>query len=246
MNNDEAKFILRAYRPSGRDAGDPTFAAALAQAQLDPMLKAWFNREQGIDMVVAGKLREIMPPAGLRDRILAGGRASRRIRPMQRRVAAWLGVAAGIIVVLGLSEVWQGRRVEAARQDYAQFALQDTRHGNHHAVHGAGMQAVLAMLGGDGVALPGALPLDLKKLKADGCRTVRFAGQEAFEICFKRDGEWYHLYVTARGALPRSLLDRSPAMVAMNDGAVAVWSDSNYDYAMVSPTGLEGLKKLTS
>ena len=33
MKNQEAKFILGAYRPDGRDAGDPAFTEALAQAE---------------------------------------------------------------------------------------------------------------------------------------------------------------------------------------------------------------------
>ena len=32
MNNQEARFILGAYRPDGRDASEPRFAEALAQA----------------------------------------------------------------------------------------------------------------------------------------------------------------------------------------------------------------------
>ena len=59
MNNTEAKFILNAYRPNGRDAGDATFRAALDQAKSDPALGAWFAREQAHGIAVAAKLREI-------------------------------------------------------------------------------------------------------------------------------------------------------------------------------------------
>jgi hypothetical protein len=246
MNNDEAKFILRAYRPSGRDATDPTFMAALTQAEHDPMLGAWFAREQGLDMVVAGKLREIMPPAGLRERILAGGRVSSPVRSeVRRRVFAWMGVAASIIAVLALTDVWQGRRAVAAQQNFAKFALQDTLRGDHHATHDQGMRAVMAMLGSDELALPGTLPFELSELKADGCRTLQFAGQETIEVCFERNGTWYHLYATARGALPRAWFEDSPAMLAIDNAAVAVWSDQKYDYAVVSPQGMAALKKLT-
>jgi len=36
MNNQEAKFILAAYRPGGQDASDPLFAEALEQVRRDP------------------------------------------------------------------------------------------------------------------------------------------------------------------------------------------------------------------
>ena len=76
MNNTEAKFILNAYRPNGRDANDATFSAALAQAKSDPALSVWFAREQAHGAAVAAKLHEVVPPAGLREAILAGGRVS--------------------------------------------------------------------------------------------------------------------------------------------------------------------------
>ena len=74
MNNSEAKFILNAYRPGGRDADDATFGAALAQARNDPALGAWLVREQAHGAAVAAKLRVVAPPAGLREAILTGAR----------------------------------------------------------------------------------------------------------------------------------------------------------------------------
>ncbi|HZL45889.1 MAG TPA: hypothetical protein VFC28_06650, partial [Opitutaceae bacterium] len=72
MNNEQARFLLRAYRPSGRDAGDPAFADALRQAQGDPALGTWFAGEQAFDAAVAAKMRALAPPAGLREAILTG------------------------------------------------------------------------------------------------------------------------------------------------------------------------------
>ncbi|MCF7688556.1 MAG: hypothetical protein K9N01_09670 [Cephaloticoccus sp.] len=244
MNNDEAKFILRAYRPSGMDANDPMFTTALLQSRHDPLLGAWFSRAQTYDMVVAAKLREIVPPTDLRDRILAGGKDSRRRRVMPRRLVGWLALAASVAVVFALSEVWQGRRVEAAQTQFANFALNDFQHGRHHNAGGAVMDSVMGMLAQSDTRLPGALPLSIEEMKANGCRTVKFSGHDAVEVCFERDGTWYHLYVMDRGVLPRSLFSSAPALLALNDAAVAVWSDSNHDYAVVSPKGMGALKQL--
>jgi hypothetical protein len=63
MDNEEAKFILRAYRPNGADAGDAKFCAALEQAKRDPELARWFERELALDKTVAGKVRAITPEA---------------------------------------------------------------------------------------------------------------------------------------------------------------------------------------
>lgn len=244
MNNDEAKFVLRAYRPSGLDASDSMFTTALLQSQHDPKLGSWFAREQSYDMVLAAKLSEIMPPADLRDRILAGGRVSRRPRFAQRRLVNWLALAASIAVVMAMGEFWQGRRVEAAQVRYAQFAVDDTQNGHHLPAKGEVLKNILATLARPETSLPGSLPFSMEEMKSNGCRTVRFAGQDTVEICFARDGTWYHLYVTSRGALPRSFTKRSPVLLAVNESAVAVWSDSNYDYAVVSSKGMSALKHL--
>ena len=76
MTNEEAKFMLQGYRPNGSDADNQAFAEALAQAERDPQLRAWFEREQAFDAVVAEKLTELVPPAGLRGSILAGTKLS--------------------------------------------------------------------------------------------------------------------------------------------------------------------------
>ncbi len=78
MNNDEAKFILAAYRPNGQDATDPLFAEPLAQARRDPELQAWLDTQLAFDAAVAAKLHDLQPPLGLRDTLLAGAGKSRR------------------------------------------------------------------------------------------------------------------------------------------------------------------------
>lgn len=246
MNNDEAKFVLRAYRPSGRDSQDTAFAEALQQARQDPALATWFEREQNHDRLIAGKLREINPPADLREKILTGARMSRVRRPMRGRWTTLIGLAASIAVVVTLGDLWQGRRLAAAQQDLARFTVNDTAHGDHHADQGPRVRDMLALLASREVALPGSLDVDIGALKRDGCRTVMFNGREAIEVCFNRDGTWYHLYVMERGALPSRVLGRRPALLAENHAAVAVWSDDRYDYALVSPKGMAALERLAT
>lgn len=246
MTNDEAKFILRAYRPTGRDAQDAAFAEALQQARHDPVLSAWFEREQTHDRVVAGKLREIVPPVDLRERILTGARMSRLHRGGARRLTALIGLAASIAVAVTLADLWQGRRLAAAQADLMRFTVSDTAQGNHFVDQGPLVRDMLALLASPDVALPGSLDIDIGALKEDGCRTVLFNGREAIEVCFGRDGIWYHLYIMERGALPGRIRGGGPAILGENGVAVAVWSDERYDYAIVSPKGMAALERLTS
>lgn len=89
MNNEEAKLILAAYRPSGQDATDPLFAEALEQARRDPDLKTWFKAQLAFDTSVAAKLREVQPPPGWREIVLAGARVSRPESSWGRRCWGW-------------------------------------------------------------------------------------------------------------------------------------------------------------
>ena len=66
MKNDEAKFILSAYRPDGDDAGDARFAEALAQAEQDPELAPWLQEERRFDSVFCDALGAVPVPPDLR------------------------------------------------------------------------------------------------------------------------------------------------------------------------------------
>lgn len=246
MTNDEAKFILRAYRPSGRDANEPTFTEALQQTRLDPILADWFALEQAHDEIISAKLNEVMPPSDLREKILAGGRVSQKIEGPRRHLGAWLALAASVVLVFALSEVWQGRRLAAAQSQYAHFVLADAQSGGHHAATGVGMDELLSKLAREDMNLPGNLALEISDLKAGGCRTVKYGKRDAVELCFNRDGTWYHLYMMRRDGGFGPLLKKAPALLSISEAAVAVWADGDYDYAVVSPKGMAALKKLTS
>jgi len=72
MNNEEAKFILRAYRPGGEDAQDDAFAEALAQVRRDPELARWFAQESALDAAIHAQLATVPVPRDLKAAILAG------------------------------------------------------------------------------------------------------------------------------------------------------------------------------
>jgi hypothetical protein len=242
MNNEEAKFILGAYRPDGRDAADPQFAAALAQAGRDPELRAWFERQRAFDRTVAAKLGAIAPPAGLREAILAGGRAS---QPRRRWWAspAWLAAAAAI-ALLALVGV-QGLRPAGGGGALAEFAaLAVGELAADHASHEgfpAGLGEVQARLAAATGPLTRTLSIDLEELRRQRCRTVRLGGREAFELCFNRDGIWYHLYVAPRGRLAPGA---GAAMAARGDYAAAAWTDAQHVYALVAPGGAAAIQRL--
>lgn len=253
MNSEEAKFLLRARRPGGRDAADPMFAEALEAAERDPKLKAWHEREERFDAAVAAKLSEIAPPAELRAAILAGARASVRWGGLDGargasvarwwRKPGWLAVAAAVAVLMSVA-VWFARERGPTVDELAMVALQDLAHA-HERHEGwprelGGVQARLASLP---APMTENLALDLDELKKRGCRSLRIAGREAFEICFQRDGVWYHLYAMRGGRNPAGGL-REGEQADGERLVVASWSDARNSYALVTAAGREALRRV--
>lgn len=243
MNNQEAKFILGAYRAGGQDAGDATFAAAVQRTQADPELGAWFTRARAHDTAMVAKLREIAPPAGLREAILAGARAGTTQRAWWQRPQVW-AVAASVAILLTVAGVWRGgNSLDARTAALAEFALNDLSVPGHEG-HDTAKGALKAWLNTDGGKLTTGQPMDFAQLQANGCRTLRFAGREIAEVCFERDGLVFHLYAVPRDAMPELPARAKPAMIARASRAAAVWSDGKFHYVLATGAGAEALQRL--
>jgi hypothetical protein len=72
MDKEEARFILRCFRPDGADAENPDFAEALAWAAKDRELGDWLAHERASDADFATALNAVTIPSSLREEILAG------------------------------------------------------------------------------------------------------------------------------------------------------------------------------
>ncbi len=254
MSNDEAKFVLSAYRPGGRDANDPAMAQALAQAKNDPALNAWFVRQQAHGAVVAAKLREIAPPAGLREAILAGARMSGKtvafpgaesVRVSAKRAwwsqPVWLAAAAVLAVMVSLA-AW---RMAPVRGDsFEEFAVNFVDAGFMLQKHGADVTALKTWLGEQRGPLPEALPAKFADLRALGCRTLSYRGQDVSLMCFERDGKEFHVFVARLNAADRAAEGIAPRMLdgVKNGYVAAAWSDSKNRYVVVSDASLAALK----
>jgi anti-sigma factor RsiW len=242
MSNDEAKFILRAYRPDGRDAADPLFADALRQAQLDPALGAWFERERARDAVLAAKLAEVPPPAGLRDAILAGARASHRTEPQRRGSVRWWAFAAAAAVVIAALGVWQAR---TSRLDPLMvLALSDARELTPHGGHGEPATTLRRALTAETTHLARPLPVDFATLAHTGCRSLSLSGATVLEVCFNRDGTWFHCYVVRVGDLSGAARARGPQFASRGPLNAMAWSDGSYRYVVAGPASRATLERL--
>lgn len=70
MDKEQARFILRSFRPDGADAADSDFTSALQLATEDPELGDWFTQERACDAGFAMAIANIELPESLRNEIL--------------------------------------------------------------------------------------------------------------------------------------------------------------------------------
>ena len=246
MNSQQAKFILQGYRPNGADAGDATFCQALEYARNDPALREWFAREQAFDGSVAAKLNGVSAPAGLREAILAGVRVTAAEVPQRLwwQKPVWLAVAASVAVIFSVTAaLWP--RSSLAVETLTELALLDTKHTwNHHGGHGetAGvLQAALSQPSSHVGELP---PVDFDGLRKTGCRTLSFKGRDVLEVCFNRNGIWYHCYIAQRADFPALAAAAAPVFVQQGELSGMSWADAAHLYVVVSGAGRAALEKL--
>jgi hypothetical protein len=98
MDREQARFILRSFRPDGADAADPDFAEALRLAMEDRELGEWLASERAFDSAFANALVAVDLPAHLREDIMACMAAERGDFPQAEDAtdAAWIGALASI------------------------------------------------------------------------------------------------------------------------------------------------------
>ena len=71
MDKEQARFILRSFRPDGADVNDQDFADALALAMENRELGEWLASERAFDAAFAKALGSVDLPANLREDIVA-------------------------------------------------------------------------------------------------------------------------------------------------------------------------------
>jgi len=244
MNNAEAKFILQGYRPNGADAGDAAFCAAVDQARNDPALNEWFARQVAFDAAIAGKLNEVAPPPDLRAAILAGGRVTAAEGPARRggNPLAWLGVAAGLAACVAVGLTLWPRQAER----FDQFAFDDSLLGaiHGHGDRGAMTNALQWTLSQPTTKLGGKIPVDFSALAQNGCRVVKYRGHDVLEVCFNRNGSWFHCYIARVADFPHAGFGPQPVLEDKGRMSQVAWRDAEHLFVVVSKDGRQRLESL--
>jgi hypothetical protein len=250
MNTQEAKRILQGYRPDSADAGDPTFAEALALAASDAGLRAWLDREQEFNRALIAGEKAVPVPAGLRESILTAAHevAAPGSRPAWRRPAVWWGLAACVALLGAVAVTKWPRPQPAAESALAAFAVADCEHPKTHGGKGEAEATLKSTLKQPTTRLSDKLPVDYTTMRETGCRKVNIEGREVMEFCFRRHGVGLHYYVARREDFPRLKATSSPVvkpvMMDKTPMKLAVWADDTHLYFVVTSLDQALLEKL--
>src|SRR5712692_1374579 len=248
MDNQEAKFILSAYRPGGQDASNPRFAEALEQARRDPMLERWFRDSVAFDSVMTEKLRAVEVPADLREDILAGVKVSRPLRwpvPLGKisrplrwptpligwAIAAALLVAA-IIGSLTFRETTKPRLSGWQTQSLSTITSLIHGRSGFDAQSNSASQLV-NWLQTNQAPVASRLPTNLETLESLGCKAFLWNEKLVSVICFRRpDGGLIHLVITKASAAPDHALKGNPELIQHGQWATATWREGDKVYML--------------
>ncbi|MBI2928684.1 MAG: hypothetical protein HYY24_23725 [Verrucomicrobia bacterium] len=245
MTNQEAKFILRAYRPSGRDACDPQFQDALEQTKHDPELAKWFAEERALDARLAEKLRGAIPiPTGLKAELLAARKILRPLPWWQRQ--PWLAAAAAVVLLIAAAGVslWpRGPRQFAAFRDAMVTA--SFNRDPHITTMLSDVNAIKQWLAQQGFKGEIVLPMGLRTRPAAGCRILDWRGHKVSLICFHTGASKHvDLFVIDEADLPGVLLQGTPRFEAHGGLMTASWRQSGKVYFLAGAATQADLQQL--
>lgn len=244
MNNEEAQFILRAYRPGGQDADDPQFAEALQMVRSDPQLAVWFAEEMSLDAAIGSKLRDTRVPADLRAAILAGRNMVERV-PGWRRGTVW-ALAASVVFLLALAAVWLrppgGSSLAAYRNAMAEMLSSGQYQLGNHNESVENLQQWLSAHQGVGDF---ALPAGMKNFPGYGCVVLNWNEKKVTMLCLRsRENGIVHLFVLDRRALPDAPPPGATQFAKAGEWMTASWTQGDKIYLLASGGDREALQRM--
>lgn len=254
MDNEQAKLILHAYRPSGEDADDPFFSKALEQARVDPELAKWFAEQRAFDEAMRKALQERIPPAGLRDSILLARKIStlprqQLSRPFWQRPGV-MALAASIFVLFAVAvlirpglEHYFGHPMTVTAFTKQVLDLKERVSLGKMSSNPAELRAWLAERGAPSDF---ELPRGLRDAHGLGCQSYTIDGVKVSLLCFMLgEDQFAHLFVVDSDALKDAAPNASPVIRTEGGIALATWTSGGKSYVL---TGInvseEMLRKL--
>ena len=132
----------------------------------------------------------------------------------------------------------------AADAPLTQFAMADALEPSQHGGHGAESKELIAALSQASVHFSRGLSVDFAKLEQGGCRTLNFDGRPVLEVCFPRNGKWYHCYIVRCRDFPALRANESPKYAAGEKMNAVTWADGVHRFVVAGQSDRTALAQL--
>jgi hypothetical protein len=239
MTKQEAKEILKLYRPGTADAADPDFVEALEFCERDAELKNWFADHCAVYAALRSKFKQIAVPEGLKEQIIAE-RPVHRAPLWQRAVLLAGAVAVVALVAFNLQQRWRPSEPHdfAAYRSYMDGLAQ---RGYYMDLLTNNLDQIRLFLVQKQAIADYVLPAELEKnAKAAGCvASITWQGKPATMICFQsgrplkpgaQSDLW--LFVTDRTTTTDAPVASVPAYKKADGLITASWTVGNRTYVL--------------
>ena len=248
MNRNEAKEILMLYRPGSADAEDPEFREALLWCEQDEELGRWFDAHCGVYLAMRKKFREVSPPEGLKEQILAERKV--RTAPAWRRPSALLASVAAVAVLTGIVFLLLPSREDTSYPVYRSWMTQIARTGYGMDLATNDLNQIRTFLARNGAPADYEIPAALHNATPTGCAIETWLGAKVSMICFRsgrplppNQSSDLWLFVARKGSIAHSPSGATPALVSVNGALSANWASDNSVYTLVTDADADFLKK---
>jgi len=240
MNNEQAKEILKLYRPGTADATDPEFAEALELCERNNELKAWFADHCAVYSALRSKFRQITVPEGLKEQIIAE-RPIHRTPVWQKAVIAAGAFALLALVAFNIQQNWRPREPHdfAAYRSYMDSLA--TR-GYYMDLLTNNLDQVRVYLAQKNAVADYVLPTGLEKnAQVVGCVATTWQGKQVSMICFRsgrplgpnqQSDLW--LFITDRTSASDTPTASTPKMAKADGLITANWTVGSRTYVLAT------------
>ena len=236
LTTEQAKHILLLYRPNSPDTPDPEMREALELARQDPELAKWFGQHQAFQASVRAKLRQVEPPAQLKQALLASHKIIRPQFFWPR--PAWLAAAAIFVVLVGLARLFLSPSVPDRFGDYRETMVSAAVRVYGMDLETSDASRLRRFIAAKGAPADYQLTPGLERLQLQGGGLLRWRGNPVSMICFDRGGNrMVFLFVLKRSALkdppPQSA---AGAELQRVEGLItASWTRGTDSYLLAGP-----------
>lgn len=256
MKREQARQLLRVFRPGGQDASDPQMAEALRWLKRDPALAREFAGQRRFDHEVGAVLRTLadasVVPVDLKAALLAirlpGATAPPRseiapapgkiIRPPFWRAPLgqdWRAraAAAAAILLLASASVMIFHRPAPLLSDLRQKLIANDWAGDPHLdFHSSDLGVIKTWIANQGFTDGVVLPSALNDLHLQGCRMLYRDGKAIPLLCFGHGAKHFHLFVINHANFPDLPTTDAPDFEKCGPWTTASWRFSGSTYVL--------------